>query len=184
MAMPKSVLIVEDDAVLARILMGYFSESGVAVQCCTRVADARAVLTTQRPDLLVADVRLPDGTALDILTLGEGFVGQVTIAISAQAEPKEAFALARAGVHTFLQKPFTLDALDEAVAIALEASIDVGPQVRASVGAVDMRQMERQCREAMMDEALRRSRGSKRSAARLLGVSRQFLQHALKAITP
>lgn len=181
--MPKSVLIVEDDAALARILVGYFSEGGAAVVCCSCVADARAALATRRPDLMVADVRLPDGTATDILFPEGGYSGQVTIAISAQAEPREAFALARAGVHTFLQKPFTLDVLDETVARALGTSIDVLPQVRASVGAVDMRQLERQCREVMMEEALRRSRGSKRTAARLLGVSRQFLQHALKAVS-
>jgi len=35
-------------------------------------------------------------------------------------------------------------------------------------------------REAMVSEALARSSGSRNAAARLLAVSRQFLQHVLK----
>jgi transcriptional regulator with GAF, ATPase, and Fis domain len=50
------------------------------------------------------------------------------------------------------------------------------------VGQLGLREMEDQVRRSMVEEALSRSAGSRRSAARLLNVTRQTLQHILRKL--
>ncbi len=61
---------------------------------------------------------------------------------------------------------------------------ELAAKIRAAVGRIQIRELEIAVRRTMVLEALRRSNGNRRAAARLLGVSRQHLQHMLRAIEP
>lgn len=52
--------------------------------------------------------------------------------------------------------------------------------LRASVGERTLAEIEQATRRVMVMEALARAGGTKAGAARILGVSRQFLQHILR----
>lgn len=54
--------------------------------------------------------------------------------------------------------------------------------IRGAVGSVGMRDLEIAVRREMVREALGRSGGNRRAAARMLGVSRQHLQHMLRSL--
>ena len=176
-----TALVVEDDAALREELCAWLTAFGMKAEGGGTLAEGRQWLARARFDLVLLDVCLPDGRALDFLRhLGEESTLPTLIAMSGQADPVDAFSLAEQGVRAFLQKPFDIAELKQALEAASSSAPSVRPQLRASVGMVNLTDVESQVRQAMVREALARANGNRRGAARLLGVSRQFLQHVLR----
>jgi CheY-like chemotaxis protein len=177
-------LVVEDGARLRATVTEQLGEWAADVRACGTVTGAMELVTGWHPDLLLLDFRLPDGDARQLLRrmAANGPVPTV-VAMSAFARPAESFELAALGVRAYLQKPFTGEALEAALSEALAAP-ELGPQLRDAVGKAPLQQVEDSVRDTMVNEALKRSGGSKRGAARLLGVSRQVLQHILRKMRP
>lgn len=151
------------------------------IECAGSLCEVRAQRADDCYDLVLLDFVLPDGTGAEVLSLlaGRGSL-PVTIAISGETGPEEAFLLAQKGVRAFLRKPFGLRALEEIVEKTLRASPDPLPLVRGTVGMKPLKDIEEEVRDALVNEALARTRGSVRAAASLLGISRQMLGHILK----
>ena len=61
------VLLVEDDQDTRELLAEVLQARGCSVRGAETVANARAVIAEARPDVLVADYSLPDGTGADIV---------------------------------------------------------------------------------------------------------------------
>lgn len=177
-----SALVVEDNAGLVATLVDVVRERALAVDHAGSVAAAASFLEHKQPGLVVLDFKLPDGTGLDVLhLLGPRSPQPVVIAVSGEATPEDSFRLARAGVRCFLRKPLGLDAIRAALDEALDTSPDPMVEVRGAVGHIGIKELEFEVRRAMVSEALAKSGGSVRGAAALLGISRQLLQHILKA---
>lgn len=60
------IVAVEDDPALASLLVEYLSGHGFSVEVLPRAAEAVRKITALRPDLVVLDIMLPDGSGLDI----------------------------------------------------------------------------------------------------------------------
>lgn len=180
---PVRALVVEDSEALLRTLERALSGRGYSVSACSTVAEARRILLDWQPQMLLLDVELPDGNAFDVLrTASELSAAPVVIAMSGVAAPAESFRLAQLGVRSYLAKPLRLETLEQAIEEAFRTPPDVTPHVRAQVGHVPVRELERHVRRTMVAEALARAGGSRRGAARLLQVSRQLLQHMLRSM--
>jgi len=65
----KSILIVEDDAMIASGLVYALEQEGYVVTHCKSVGEARHSLTSERFDLAILDMQLPDGTGFDVCEL-------------------------------------------------------------------------------------------------------------------
>lgn len=172
------VLIVEDDQDLLRAI-----ESGLedrfAVHTATSVAAARTQLAGV--DLIITDVRLPDGSALDVVRAAEALPRfPRIIAMSGTATAAEAFDLSQAGAIEFLTKPFDLSTLDATVERVLAARVPVEPIVVRRLGQSTLVELVNEVREIMVRRAMSKA-DTKTGAARVLGVSRQALQQILKA---
>jgi two-component system response regulator RegA len=175
------LLIVEDCAQLRHTLTTVFAPRVGSVRTVGSVAEAQIALKAFDPDLLVLDFALPDGDGFDVLTLVAAQERlPAIVAMSGSAAPGEAFRLAQLGVRAFVSKPINLDELEDAVAQSLTSAPDLQPLLRASVGHRSVHDVEDQVRATMVTEALARTEGSKKGAARLLAISRQLLQHILK----
>ena len=61
----KRVLIVDDEENIGRSLRLILEREGYAVSTCGSVGEAKAF--SQRPDLYLIDVRLPDGSGIDLV---------------------------------------------------------------------------------------------------------------------
>ena len=178
----RSVLIVEDDAALAGTLRRALALRAKEVRIAGTLAEARAVIDPV-PDVVVLDFALPDGTADALLhDLIEEHPMPTVIAMSGVASTEESFLFAQCGVRAFLQKPFDLNALARAWEHALTDAPDFAPTIRQAVGKLPLRAVEQVVRCAMIDEALSIASGSRRRAAGLLEISRQALQHIIKAL--
>lgn len=175
------VLVVEDSIALLRSLHDTLAETYSEVRTCRSVCDAEIVVADWWPDLVLLDVVLPDGDAHEVIKLLERrHPAPAVIAMSGSAEPAQSFELATRGVRAYLEKPLRLDRLQAVILQALEAAPDLRPVLRQSVGHRPLADVQTEVRATMLDEALARSRGSRRGAARLLSMSRQLLQYLLR----
>jgi DNA-binding NtrC family response regulator len=174
--------VVEDSESLARALEEALRPHAGHITLAATLAEARRVLREQPPDAVILDVSLPDGTS-DTLLEDLHAVEPLphVIAISGSATAEQAFRLAAAGVRAFIPKPLDLARLEEVWTQTLSRPPDLVHALRASAGQVPLHQLESVVRDTLVDEALAKSRGSVRGAARLLRISRQLLQHILNA---
>jgi DNA-binding NarL/FixJ family response regulator len=117
----RSAIIAEDNVVLCRSLVRLASSWGTRVLAATTVAQALQHLTDP-VDLVISDVRFPDGNARTIFEqVARSKPATVMVAISGRASAAEAFALAALGVHAFVAKPFTTRHLETALLDVLRA---------------------------------------------------------------
>jgi DNA-binding NtrC family response regulator len=174
------VLIVEDNDALRAAMAGMLRDRGAEVIEASTTAAAIASMRERIPDLVIADVCLPDGSALNVFEETQRLAPEpMKIGISGQASAEQAFELARVGVRAYLAKPFSLQQLRDEIERVRSEPPHIEPMVRAAVGLMPLREVTSRVRNAMIDEALARSQGSRSGAARLLEVSRQAIQQAL-----
>jgi DNA-binding response OmpR family regulator len=104
------VLLVEDEAPLRAVIARNLTSRGIHVDEAATARDAIRCATTERPDLLLLDINLPDQTGWDVLReLKRRDAEVATIVVSAvrvsQRRLDEFHPIA------YLPKPFPIDAL-------------------------------------------------------------------------
>ncbi len=175
------LMVVDDDQSLLEALMVPLGAIVGQVRCCGDVATVAPLLDRAIPDVMVLDVALADGDAFDVLDLLDRSEAMPhVIAISGMATPAESFRLAQRGVRGYLTKPFTVAALCRAIERVVSEPAEFRATLRCLVGQRALRDVERDVRTTMVDEALGRSAGTRKGAARLLQVSRQLVQHIVR----
>ncbi|HKU41910.1 MAG TPA: response regulator transcription factor, partial [Polyangiales bacterium] len=108
-------LVVDDDDALRRSIVRFLR--GMR----TEVAEARTLeealrLLARGPDLVMTDVRLPDGSGCAVAEMASRLTPQpLVVAMSGLASASEAFALAQWGVRVYLTKPFAPSDLMDSV---------------------------------------------------------------------
>jgi DNA-binding response OmpR family regulator len=63
---PATILVVDDDIILQELLDELLAAEGYVVHGANCIADATAAIARVQPDLVILDVRLPDGNGLDL----------------------------------------------------------------------------------------------------------------------
>ena len=117
----RRALVVEDEPAIRRTIVRTLESFGVEAHYASTLKQATALLVPPL-DLVVADVRLPDGSGQAVIRAALRFSPvPVLIAISGVASATEAFDLARAGAVAFLVKPFGLSELERCLRDACEA---------------------------------------------------------------
>ena len=105
--MPR-LLIVEDEEVLARNLAKAFGGRGIDVKHASTVATAIKAAADEPPDVVLLDLRLPDGSGLDVLDALAGGDASV-IMMTAYGSVADAVAAMQRGARDYVQKPLDLN---------------------------------------------------------------------------
>lgn len=63
----KTILIIEDDAVLSRMLGNWLTKKEVQTKQTSFIATARKIISEQKIDMVLSDLRLPDGDGIEFL---------------------------------------------------------------------------------------------------------------------
>lgn len=106
------VLLVEDDAGVARIVSDGLSERGFRVRQAETLAASRAALTAEGFDVMVLDLALPDGNGLDLAASLRASGNELPILmLTAQNGVQDRVTGFREGADDYLCKPFDVDEL-------------------------------------------------------------------------
>ncbi|HML18686.1 MAG TPA: sigma-54 dependent transcriptional regulator [Bryobacteraceae bacterium] len=120
MAQPR-VLVVDDEENIGRSLKLILEREGYAVGTCSSVAEAKA--HPHRADAYLVDVRLPDGSGIDLVRWMKTHDYDAPILmISGHGTIADAVEATRAGAFDFLEKPLGRDKVLLSLRHALEES--------------------------------------------------------------
>ncbi len=111
--MQTKILIVEDEAPFARAVAKHLERRGFRTQVAGTLKEARQAFREFVPDLILLDMRLPDGSGLDFLQgLREEESSNVPVLVfSAYGELEDAVSAMKLGASDYLKKPIDLDEL-------------------------------------------------------------------------
>jgi DNA-binding NtrC family response regulator len=107
---PSKVLIVEDEVLFARAVMRKLQKAGYECEHVESLQDARAIAKQFAADLVLLDMRLPDGNGLEILAELIAKNAAV-IVMTAFGEISDAVHAIKQGAVDYLKKPIDLEEL-------------------------------------------------------------------------
>jgi two-component system, NtrC family, response regulator AtoC len=117
-----SVLVVDDQDSIRHFVSKALEEDGYQVQTTASVRESREVLERDAPDLVILDLKLPDGTGIELLREIKRAQSEVpVIVMTAFGELETAVEAMSAGAFWFVKKPFQNDELLALVGKALES---------------------------------------------------------------
>ena len=118
------VLVVDDDAALARALAITLTARGYDVDTAPDGATALAAAARKPPDAMVLDLGLPDLDGVDVVTALRGWSRAPVIVLSARDEQSQKVAALDAGADDYVTKPFGMDELLARVRAAVRRAAD------------------------------------------------------------
>lgn len=119
------VLIVEDDQIMRVSLEDRLQMEDFDTVAAADFSSARGFLDRRGFDLVIADIRLPDGDGRDLFeAVCRIHPGTPVILMTAHISVEDAVALTKAGATDYLTKPFGLDALVHKARRAVERARD------------------------------------------------------------
>lgn len=121
--MKKKILIVDDEEIIRRFLKRILSAE-YDLMLLENINQASGVMLAFKPDLLITDLKLPDGNGQKVIErFRASFPGRGIIVITGSPTPHEEFKnLQELGILLLIQKPFDIEELRIAVKKALEKS--------------------------------------------------------------
>ena len=117
---PHRILVIEDEGRVAGFIRDALTEIGYAVTVAAGGADALNKVTDDLPDLVLLDLNLPDMPGFEVLDrLRARSPALPVVIVSGNTDPMMAEAARALGAVDYVTKPFELDRLSQAVAVAL-----------------------------------------------------------------
>jgi DNA-binding NtrC family response regulator len=117
----RSILFVDDEASFRSITTRELARAGYRVEQAGNLGEARHALARRGFDLVLLDVRMPDGSGLDLLPeIRELWPATQVVMLTAYGTVEEAIRAMKQGAHDFLTKPCSLSELEAVLAKALE----------------------------------------------------------------
>ena len=117
----KRVLVVDDEADIRELLDLTLARMGLHADCVGSLAEARRMLVSQRYQLCLTDMRLPDGEGLELVRHIAATIADLPVAvITAHGSTENAVSALKAGAFDYIAKPVSLDQWRGMVKSALE----------------------------------------------------------------
>jgi DNA-binding NtrC family response regulator len=119
--MIETLLVIEDEKLLGAELSRHYQNSGWEVVWATSLAEAQDLLIKKKiaPLLIISDMNLPDGNALDFMEAMKNNINYAEwLFLTGYGSVPDSVRALRLGAYDFLEKPCDLDHLDLIVASA------------------------------------------------------------------
>ncbi|MGC2411791.1 MAG: ActR/PrrA/RegA family redox response regulator transcription factor [Stellaceae bacterium] len=166
----RSLLIVDDDAPLCQRLARAMERRGFLVTTADGVASGVASATAHPPAFAVVDLRLGDGSGLEIVTALRGArPGARIVVLTGYGNIATAVAAVKAGALDYLPKPADADAVERAL-LAREGATPEPPEDPMSADRVRWEHIQRifELCERNVSETARRLKMHRRTLQRIL----------------
>ncbi len=119
----QSVLIIDDEPDIRELLEITLLRMGLTTYSAANVKEALASLQNNKPDLCLTDMKLPDGTGIDIVNYIHHNMPNIPVAvITAYGSMETAVEALKSGAYDFVSKPVDLQKLRELIETALKLS--------------------------------------------------------------
>ena len=119
----QSVLIIDDEPDIRELLEITLLRMGLETYSAGSVQEGLACLKENKPDLCLTDMRLPDGTGIDIVNYIQHHSPEVPVAvITAFGSMETAVDALKSGAYDFVSKPIDLQKLRGLIETALQVS--------------------------------------------------------------
>lgn len=106
------ILIVDDEPAVRFGIRDFLELHGYEIEEAESCRDARHIFSTSRPDIVIADYMLPDGTALDLLPRLKDIDSEIPLLVlTAHGSIDLAVRAIKEGAEQFLTKPIELPTL-------------------------------------------------------------------------
>ena len=148
------VLIVEDDATIARFVELELEHAGYSVRKAEDGAVALRELEASEPDLVILDLMLPEVDGIDVARALREKGSQVPILmLTARAETRDVVSGFEAGADDYLRKPFEIpELLSRVRALLKRVDRDRGRTVFSASGVeIDMDKRSANCGNKTLD---------------------------------
>ncbi len=166
----RTLLIVDDDAPLCQRLARAMERRGFIVSTADSVAAGIAALNSTPPAFAVVDLRLGDGSGLDVVAaLREARPAARIIVLTGYGNIATAVAAVKAGAIDYLPKPSDADAVEQALLLK-DGALPPPPQDPMSADRVRWEHIQRvfeQC-DRNVSETARRLKMHRRTLQRIL----------------
>ena len=117
-----SILVVDDQDSIRHFVAKALEEEGFQVRAAANVREARLAVEHEMPDLALLDLKLPDGTGLELLREIKKVQPEVTVILmTAFGELETAVEAMSSGAFWFVKKPFQNEELMALVERGLES---------------------------------------------------------------
>ena len=123
------VLVVDDDANTREALLAFAQAEGFTTAGAGSIQEARIHLVRQRPDVVLMDLRLPDGSGIDLFEDLDDPASIETILITGHASIETAVEALRLGASDYLTKPVNLQRLKSVL-----GRVPKSGELRAEIG--------------------------------------------------
>ncbi len=202
----RAVLVVDDEPGIRVALTTHFEREGWVVISASGVREAEYRLSQSHFDLLVSDVRLPDGTGNDLLRAAKAQADTPVVLLTAFGTVPDAVAAILGGASDYLTKPLAwkdLQAIAERLTdgtakfaeaanecnghmagrtpallacFECESSHPATEPLTAESSPVPIRQLER----LHLERTLAMTRGNRTHAAEMLGISLRTVRNKIR----
>ena len=120
MNMTEKILIIEDDTAFGVMLRTWFERNGYEAILCSKVVAAKRELEKNKYNLILSDLRLPDGDGILLLQwVKERNIATPLIIMTSYAEIQSAVAAIKLGAEDYLEKPIVPSIFKEKIEQAL-----------------------------------------------------------------
>ena len=107
-----SILIVEDDITFSLMLTTWLGKKGFEVKALSSVSDAKRQIESVPYDLILSDLRLPDGDGIDLLKwVKEKYASLPLVMMTSYAEIQTAVQAIKLGASDYIAKPLNPEEL-------------------------------------------------------------------------
>lgn len=123
------VLVVEDEPGIRHILRVLLEGKRYRVAEAGTAARAEIEARTHKPDLLIVDLGLPDGSGLDVIRSVRAWSPVPIVVLSARTMEEQKVAALDAGADDYVTKPFSAPELLARIRAALRRNVKTAQQV-------------------------------------------------------
>lgn len=169
-----SILIIDDDDILRTRLEKAFSNRGYRVYSANGFVSAVERMKATQPDFAVIDLKMPDGTGLDLLDeFRKSSPHTKTVIVTGYGNIANAVEAVKRGAIEYLTKPTDADQ----ILTALQQEVNT-PATELQTASLAEAQWEH------IQRVLNDCNGNITEAARRLDIPRRTLQRKLKKLAP
>ena len=132
-----SVLVVDDEPGIRTALRANFQRHGWRVETASGVREAVRNLATREYDLVVTDIRMPDGSGMDVMRAARKTApATAVILLTAYGSVPDAVTAMRDGALDYLTKPIPFEQLQATAAQVMQRAQQMAPLEIAGSGEI------------------------------------------------